>query len=231
MLAGRDILERAAKLLIDEDNVRWPLVELADWINEGVKAILIAKPSAHSETHVISLQKGTLQTVSTAGVPTPLALVRVVRNITAEGPPRVGGRIVTPVESEILDAQEPYWHDDRHTRFRREVKHVVFDEDAPLEFYVWPGNDGTGKVEAIIATMPAPFAADGPDDDIASYAGDVGLPEPYSAPLLDYVLFRAFSKDDLEGASARASTHFQLFANAIGLKIQVEGATSPNARR
>jgi hypothetical protein len=231
MPTGKEIIERAATILIDLDHVRWPLAELADWINEGVKATLIAKPSAHSESKVLALVAGTLQTVSTTGVPTPLNLIKVVRNITSEGPPRVGGRIITPVDAETLDAQVPDWHDPTKVAQAAVVKHVIFDENNPLEFYVYPGNDGSGKVEVILSTLPAPLVADGDAADIESYDGDIGLPEPYSAPILDYVLFRAFAKDDLEGAPGRSASHFQLFATAVGLKTQVEGATSPNAKR
>jgi hypothetical protein len=37
-------------------------------------------------------------------------------------------------------------------------------------------------------------------------------------------------KDDIDGAAARSAVHYQQFATAIGLKIQVEKSHSPNAR-
>ncbi|WP_421849914.1 DUF6682 family protein [Oricola sp.] len=230
MPAGKEIIERADGLLSDADHTRWPLAERADWINEAVRAIILAKPSASSQTTVIALNAGTLQAIPQTGTPTPLRLIDVVRNIISESP-LTGGAAITPVGRNILDAQEPHWHDERYIRQRKAVTHVIFDEDNPLQFYVYPGNDGTGKIEGIMSVLPAPLTASGDASSIDSYAGDIGLPEPYSVPVLDYLCYRCLLKDDLHGAPARAMNHYQRFAEAVGIKIQVEGATSPNARR
>lgn len=230
MPTGREIIKRAAILLNDEDHVRWTLPELCDWINEAVRATVLAKPSAKSESRVVALGQGTLQHVPATGDPLPLALLAIRRNIKDPGQPGRGGRAVTRTSITGLDAQEPNWHDPKFVPFKREARQYTFDEEVPLEFYVFPGNDGTGHVEAVLSVLPTPLAASGAADEIASYGGDVGLPEPYSVPLLDYVLYRAQSKDD-DGANAgRAMAHYTQFATALGIKVQVARATSPNAR-
>lgn len=234
MVTGREIMQLAGVLLNDVDAVRWPLSELCDWINEGVRAIVLAKPSASSTSVVLKLAVGTLQYINADAAPAvPLSLVKIVRNLKSDAVPRVGGRIISPTLGVLLDAQDPYWHDPLRTRYKKDVLQYVYDENNPLEFYSYPGNDGTGIVEAIISVLPKKLeaAADGDPLALESYEGDVGLPEPYSVPLLEYVLYRAFSKDELTGNATQASAHYQLFAAAVGLKIQVEGATSPNARR
>lgn len=232
MPTGSEIMQRAGVLLNDESHVRWPLAELCDWINEAVRATVLVKPSASSESRVLQLQAGTLQAVPQSGTPTPLALINITRNLKTAGTPRDGGRIVTPVSIEVLSAQDPYWHDKSRTPHRKEVRHYMFDEANPLEWYCYPGNDGNGIVEAVLSVLPAPLSAGSTDPNlIASYGGSIGLPEPYSVPVLEYVLFRAESKDD-DGANAgRAAGHYRLFADALGIKINVEGATSPNNRR
>lgn len=232
MPQARDIMKRAGVLLNDEDHTRWTLSELADWINEGVRAIILAKPSAHTTSRTVALEQGTLQQVPTEGAPEqPLALVRLVRNMKGDSAGADGGKIITLVARDLLDAQEPYWHDRNHTPWRKEARHYVYDEANPLEFYVYPGNDGSGLVEMVLATCPPPVMPPTQADDVEQWTAPIGLPEPYSVPLLDYVLFRAHSKDDEAGAPGRAMAHYQTFASAIGLKIQVEGATSPNAKR
>lgn len=227
MPTARSIMEQAGIVLHDEDHIRWPLAELAGWINLAVKAIILAKPSASSRSVVIELAEGTLQHVPQTGTPTPLSLLRIVRNIEQVGPPLVGGRIVNATPRAALDAAEPNWHDPRRVRFRKEVRQYVFDENTPLEFYVYPGNDGTGLVEAAVAVLPAAVAPTGPEDHINSWGAEIGLPEPYSEPALNYVLYRALAKDD----PPKSTAYYGQFASAIGLKIQVEGASSPNARR
>lgn len=233
MPTGREIMQRAATMLNDDTHVRWPLPELCDWINEAVRAVILAKPSASTQSRVLTLVKGTLQAVPQGGAePKALMLVRIVRNLKdATSSPRAGGRVVSATDRAILDAQQPRWHESAYVPFRKEVRQYIYDENVPLEFYTYPGNDGTGVVEAEISTLPTPLAADDDPAVIDSYGADIGLPEPYSGPVLDYTLFKCFSKDDLTGVPARAQAHYQLFAAAVGLKIQVERATSPNAQR
>lgn len=231
MPIGRDIMESASVLLLDEANTRWPLTELCKWINEGVKAIVLAKPSASSATIDITLVAGTLQKVPATGTPTPLVLQNISANVRSLAPNRALGRAITIVGRTILDAADPNWHDTRYVPFKKDVRHYVYDEASPLEFFCYPGNNGDGTVQALVSTLPAPLAATGDPKLLASYAGDVGLPEPYSDPLLDYVLYRSQMKDDLPGAAGRSAMHYQQFATAVGLKIQVEGSTSPNSRR
>ena len=232
MPSAQEIFSRAAILLNDTGEVRrWPLAELCDWLNEGVRAICLAKPSASSITMVFELAVGTLQPLPSTS-PKPLTLLSINRNITDATEPRKAGRMVKHTDRGLLDAADPDWHDRTRTQFRKEVRNYCFDELVPLEYYVYPGNDGTGLVEAEVGTLPEPVViATGADPpDIASYDIDVGLPEPYSVPLLDYVLYRCQMKDDIDGAAARSVVHYQQFATAIGLKLQVEKAHSPNAR-
>jgi hypothetical protein len=87
-------------------------------------------------------------------------------------------------------------------------------------------------VEAVLSEQPATITAtEGDENTIDGYGTDLDLPEPYSVPLTDYVLYRAFAIDAPQGVSVRSQTHYAAFANALGIKIQVEGSSSPNNRR
>lgn len=221
---GRDILEKAQTLLNDSDAVRWPLSELAGWINEGVRAICLAKPSAKSTTQTLDLVAGTLQTIPEAA----LALLAIRRNITNTEAVSAGGRVVTRTSITELNAEEPNWHVSASVPFSATVRQFAFDEENPRAFYVYPGNTGTGHVEAVLSVLPTALDTDG--DALADYETAVGLPEPYSVPLLDYVMFRAHSKDDEGAEGGRGMAHYQMFAAALGIRVQVAKATSPNAR-
>lgn len=228
MPTGSDVLTRVATILQDEEHVRWPLPELCRWLNDAVKAILIAKPSANTQSVVLSMAVGTLQSLSNAN---HLALLRVTRNITGEGPPRVGGRIIRPTSREALDTAEPNWHDPNEVRQAKEVRQYVYDEANPREFFVYPGNDGTGKIEAQVSVLPTPLAVgSGDPDDIASYGGSIGLLEPWGVPVQDYILFRAYSKDAIGADAGRSQAHFNAFAATVGIKVQAESSNSPNSR-
>lgn len=231
MPTGAEIMDRAGVLLQDEAHTRWTLPELCSWINDGQRAIVLAKPSACSGTIVLALVAGTWQQLPSTP-PAPLSLIDITRNLLGDGTNRANsGRAIRPVDRELLDAQDPNWHSGTSRPFQREVRNVVFNSDNPREFYVFPDNDGTGKVEALVAKPPTPLAPSGADDDMASYGQVLDLPEPYSVPLLDYVVYRCHAKDDETGNAPLAQAHYQAFATALGLKVQVDRATNPNARR
>ncbi len=222
-----ELLTRAATVLNDDDHVRWPLPELVNWLNDGVRAVVLAKPSASPQAVVLTLVEGTRQTLTDS---THLLILRVLCNVTSAGPPIVRGRAIRLTTRDILDTSEPDWHNPSKVRPRAEVRQAVYDEADPRAFYVYPANDGTGKIEAIVSALPAQVTPSGAPDDIASYGANLPLPEPYAIPLLDYVLYRAFSKDSTDGEAGRAQLHMQMFAQALGIKAQVENTNSPNAR-
>ncbi|MCA1490085.1 hypothetical protein I6F11_04025 [Ensifer sp. NBAIM29] len=234
MPKASEIMKLAGVQLLDEDHIRWPLSELAEWINEGVKAIVLAKPSASSKSAAVQLVKGTRQTLpDTIDGKVPLQLIGVNRNLASTAEPRQGLRAIRTAARDLLDAQEPNWHNASYVPFRKEVRQVIYDENVPTEFYAYPGNDGTGIVEAVVSLLPTPVAvAEGGDEDVLeSWDIDVGLPEPYSVPLLDYVLYRCHGKDDTAADAAKSTAHYQLFATAVGIKAHSEGASNPNRRR
>lgn len=227
MPTGAEIMTLSAGLLTDRLHTRWPLADLCSYINEGVKAIILAKPSANTSSIIMQLERGTLQHVPNNG---PLMLIRIERNLKTTAPsPRIGGRVVTVTSKSALDAANPWWHDEDRVPYKKEVRQFVFDEANPLEYYVYPGNDGTGIIEGVVSSLPAPLVATGDVTLIGSYNGSVGLPEPYSVPLQHYVCYMAQSKDDLTGNAGKAGAYYQMFAQAVGLKVQVERAHSPRA--
>ncbi|WP_331373765.1 phage adaptor protein [Sinorhizobium chiapasense] len=234
MPKASELMALAAIQLLDEDHIRWTLAELAGWINEGVKAIVLAKPSAASMTAALQLGQGTRQALpADIDGKAPIQLLGVNRNLASTATPRLGLRAIRTAARDQIDAQEPNWHNRSYVPYRKEARQVVFDEQVPTEFYVYPGNDGTGIVEVAFSYVPTPVTlAEGADAELLeSWAIDVGLPEPYSVPLLDYVLYRCHSKDDTAADTVKAQSHYQLFAAAVGIKVQVEGANNPNRRR
>lgn len=225
-MTGAELLIRAATILQDDAHVRWPLPELVNWINDGQRAVVLAKPSANAQSVALTLVYGTLQTLDN---PAHLALLRVPRNLKSLDP-LVGGRVIRPTSREMLDSSLPTWHDPKEAPYKAEVRQYVYDEANPREFYVYPGSLGGNLVEAIVSVQPTLLTASGEPDVIGSYNGALGLPEPWIVALLDYVLYRAFAKDDVAGDASRSRMHYQAFATAVGIKIQVEGANSPNSR-
>jgi len=220
------ILAEVAILAQDPDHIRWPLPEAIGWLNDGLLETVLQKPSAYSRTVVLSLVAGTLQGIGSDG----LQLLRLTRNITDVGPPVVGGRMIRVVERQILDLQSPDWNNPAITPPTQAVKGLIIDEQDPKVFWVFPPNNGTGMVEAILAKVPPMIVATGDATDIASYATAIPLEDVYKGPLISYILSRFYSKDSSFAANMQLATaHYGLFQAGLGVKVTVETTLSPNA--
>lgn len=204
-----DVMVRAQRILQDDGAVRWTARELRDWLNEAQRAIVMAKPNAISGTVSLSLSSGTRQSLPAQYT----VLSRVVRNAGA------GGKAIrTLARREILDAEIPGWHDTTVLPFNASVVYVWQDAMSPREFYVAPGNTGSGTVEAIVGKYPTdiPIPSSGAGLEVTAYTTVSGFEDIYQGVLLDFVLYRAFSKDEESpNASARADKHLNLATAAL----------------
>lgn len=229
-MKASEIMDRAQRLIQDATNVRWPLVELLIWLNDAQREIVLQKPSALSVSRVLNLVQGTWQTLPTDA----LSLLKINRNISAvdvETGARTGGKAIRIVSRDVLDSQQADWHTSDSTHFSPTVKHYIYDEEDAKSFYVFPGNDGTGKVEAVLSCMPEPIEIDSGDEAeaIESYEIEIGLDAVYANAILDFICYRCYSKDAQYTANMqRAVAHYQQFANSLGIKANMEALNSPN---
>ena len=219
---AKDVLHRARIALNDANSTRWLLPELLMYLNDGLREIATNKPNAVSETAEIDLRQGTYQEHDF------LALIRVTRNLATDANApggRTGGSTITPIERSVMDTSMPGWHDPTIYPNQKIVDHIIQDMADPQSFYVVPGNDGTGKIEAVIARLPTDIEADpvGSPTNLESYNVVVQLHDAYRPILLNYVLYRAYSKDAPQpGSAQRAQAYYNMFANSIGIKTQAE---------
>lgn len=194
------VMKRANTILQDAGAVYWTGPELRDWLNEAQRAVVMAKPDALAATVTLTLASGTKQTLPAQYS----ALSRVIRNGGASG-----RAVKVLAKREILDAQVPGWHNTATMPFNAVVNMVFQDELTPREFYVVPGNTGTGTLEAVCIKNPTEIA--GTSLDLDDYSTNVAMPDEYQPILLDFLLFRAFSKDSAApDAAQRAMAHLEL---------------------
>jgi hypothetical protein len=126
----------------------------------------------------------------------------------------VGGRAVRPVPREVLDSQYPDWHD-----MAGPVERYCYDEAIPKTYYVFPGAVAGVQLEAQVARIPDPVGL----SDIKTVV--VPLDELYVNPIIEFMLYRAFSKDAENAAnSSLAATHYQNWSDLLGVKTQAEQA-------
>jgi len=224
-LLARDIIAAAQTVLMDAGAVRWTMPELLGWLNDGMTEIAMQKPSATAETATLALVEGTLQSIPDGYI----QILRAVRNLSATSPSRVGGRIITTVAREMMDAFTPDWHDPSRHPYAVEATDLIYDPANPRAFYVYPPNTGTGIIEAVLSARPAIIDTPADPTLIASYAIDTGIDPMWRSALTDYVLARAMTKDAaIAGMAARAAGHLQMFLSAVGVRAQAETMASPN---
>lgn len=210
-LTAQDVMTRAGDIIQDATNVRWPVPELLRYLNDARREIAIVRPDLYSATSVVSLAAGTKQALPTDGS----RFLDATRNMAADG--ATPGRAVRIVEREVLDAQLPDWHMQTPAAA---VQHFMFDERAPKVFYVYPPVAAGTKLEIVYSRTPTEISVTSTpltDEDI------------YASAIVDYVCYRAFSKDaEYAGNLDRATRHYQQFANALGIGTRVSLAVSPN---
>ena len=207
------IISRAATLIQDATNVRWPLAELLDWLNDGQREIVLLKPQSSVKNISVQLTaNSTKQALPADGI----MLIDVLRNMGPTG--STPGAAIRVVTREVLDAQIPTWHSDANKA--GVVMHFMFDARDPKNYYVYPKAPAEAAyVELIYSASPTNCTA-----------GDViQIDDIYGNALLDYVLYRAYSKDaDYAQNANLAVGHYTAFSNSLGVKTQNEVAQNPN---
>ena len=223
----RGAFERFGILVQDENAVRWPLhPHRLRYLNDALKAVAIHKPTAATRTRILSLKAGSRQELPDSAS----SLVQVMRNVlNADNEEVIGFNAVTTVSRLDMDAHVPAWHDSSVWPVQKRVVHIVYDENNPRVFYVWPPNNGSGRVEAMVTMLPDEIATPASPNMIESYDMFADLDGIYMNAVVSFMAHRAYLMDDqFPDNAARAQQHLQLFANDLGVKLQNEFALSPN---
>ena len=221
-LTGTNLLSRIEDILQDTTSVRWPEAELLRYINDAQREIENYRPEASAKTDNVQLVTGTKQALPTEG----LRLIKVTRNMSDASGGASGKRAVRIVNVDILNTQEPDWNDPTvsgDAAHGTVVKHYIFDEDDPKNFYVYPGVAGNAYVEIVYSKAPT---------DLSSGSSNLDIDDIYGNAVIDYVLFRAYQKDsEYAGNAQRSQTHYQLFINCVAQGLQAQELLSPNNDR
>ena len=214
----QSVIDRTQVVLQDTTGVRWPIIaELVLWVNDAQREIALIKPDATAVNTTVTLATGTKQEIPAVGN----RLLNVVRNMSAASS-GAGKRAVRLVEREVLDAQNPNWHDPMVTggaAHTTVVKHFAYDETNPRNFYVYPGVAGGAYLEIIYSANPATVVE----------ASNLSVPDIFANAVMNYVLYMAYMKDAEYATNAqRASSHYQLFLSSLTGKSQIDTVDNPN---
>ena len=211
-ITAQEIINKVQIVLQDTTGIRWPdTTELLGWLNDGQREVLVFKPNANVVNTSIQLASGTKQSLPADGI----QLIDVPRNMGSDG--ATPGKAIRIAMREILDAQSPDWHTETPSAT---TKHYMYTPLDPKHFYVYPPSNGAGQVELIYAAVPA---------KVATIANMISLDDIYSNVLVDYILYRAYSKDsDYAANPQRAAASQAAYTAALTGKAQAEVIVNPN---
>lgn len=215
-----DLIVRARTLLQDEDSVRWTVTELQYWLNDGYRDVLNLRPDSNTLTGEFTCVAGPRQVLTTT-FPNASRLVSVVRN-TASTSNKYGVRLVN---KRTLDDQRKGWYTETPTV---SIEEYMFDPRQPREFLVYPPATTAARLEVTYAQIPTPHTLSESQLTNTATTETIRIDDSFANALLDYVLYRAYSKDaEQQGNAARAVAHFQAFQNSLGVAAQANAASQP----
>ncbi len=208
-MIASDVLNRIRILLNDTVAVRWSNDELLSWLTDGQRALAMVRPDASGVRQAVTLVAGTRQTL-----PADCSrLFEVSRNLSATGAP---GRGITYVERDALESMAPNWH---AATASATIRHYVYDGRDKAYFYVYPPAVANTQVELFYSKIPAA---------VTTTTATLEVPDMYLDALVNYVAYRAYSKDAEFGANAAlASNYLSLFTALVGAKTKTDVAFSP----
>jgi len=205
---AQSLIDKAHVILHDTTSVRWPDTELLGWLNDGVLELVNIKPDAAAQTALVRLTPSdTKQTVSG----NIIQILNIIRNNSTKKPMRM-------VDREILDAQIPNWHST--VSATNDAIHWCYDELNPKVFYVYPAVSGS-TVDVLMVYSQAPASI--------TVGQTIPVDDTYAPALLNYILYRAYSKDaDYSANKDRMMNAYQSFMSSLGVRMQREKSDDPN---
>ena len=215
-----EIIKRVEDVLQDS-NVRWPRVELQNWLNESYLQIALLRPDASSKTGTLTCVAGSRQTI-TSGFSTALRLLDVVRNLASSS----NKKVVRLIDRSVLDDQRPAWHNDTASV---NIQNYTFDVRQPKEFFVFPPATTSAQLEVVYADLPGTHSLSEANLHPTTGSAEViKVDDTYLSVITEWILYRAFSKDaEFAANAARAGAHYQTFMSSIGNKTQSDVGSSP----
>lgn len=201
----RSLLHRIAALLNDEEYVRWEESELLEWLNDGQRVIARGPATdAYVVRDTITASAGTVQNLPDDGI----RLIDVIKNVSS-------GRSILQADYAIADTLSSSW--------RKlpvgEAQNYFYDERNPKQFEVYPPQSGDEQIEIIYNAQPGD----------ATTNGTIAIDDMYADALIDYVVYRALSKDteDVSVDLRRADSFYKAFLVGAGFKDSTDALIEP----
>jgi len=210
-ITAKSIIDKASTQLLDPNNVRWTRTELLGWVNDAQRQITVMSPNATNKVAVIQLVAGTRQSIPSDG----WTLLDIIRYMGTTG--TTPGRVPRIISQQVLNDFNPNWHSVTPATV---PLNFLYDQQDQTVFYVYPPSNGKGYLQINYSPIPS---------DLSSENSTISVNDIFQTSILDYILYRANSKDaEYAAGLTLASGYLQTFMATMQAKSDQELKNSPN---
>lgn len=213
----QSVIDRIDTITADLQRKRFSLARIALFMNEAQSLIAEAKARASSQWRPFTLVAGARQDLRSDSATQWIRLHDVLCNADPAGAPV--GATMRQVSRAQLDAILRTW---RAATASTAVFEFSLDEREPFAFDVYPPAVAGSKVYLLASVRPAPVCVlNGGGTALADADEVIGLNDGFDIPMVDWVLYRLFSRDASDAAYvARARDHLAAAQLALGVVLK-----------
>ncbi|MFU1851455.1 DUF6682 family protein [Citrobacter portucalensis] len=201
-----DVLGRVNTQLRDPVFIRWAKSELLGYFNDAVRAVVLKRPDATAAVIPFECAAGVRQQL-------PESVYQLIDIVGQDS-----GRAVVPADRVTLDTADPMW---RTISGEVSAEAFLYNPALPQYFMLYPGVADGVMLEIAASLYPVEVTLEDLDeeDPVAMAISDI-----FINPVVDWCLYRAFSKDAPGQDDSLAKQHLQNYNDAMGIKNKVDKA-------
>lgn len=205
-IAVVDVLGRVNTQLRDPGFIRWAKSELLGYFNDAVRAVVLKRPDATAAVIPFECAAGVRQQL-------PESVYQLIDIVGQDS-----GRAVVPADRVTLDTADPMW---RTISGEVSAEAFLYNPALPQYFMLYPGVADGVMLEIAASLYPVEVTLEDLDeeDPVAMAISDI-----FINPVVDWCLYRAFSKDAPGQDDSLAKQHLQNYNDAMGIKNKVDKA-------
>ncbi|MFB5948381.1 phage adaptor protein [Klebsiella pasteurii] len=203
-IAVVDVLGRVNTQLRDPGFIRWTKSELLGYFNDAVRAVALKRPDATSSIIAFTCAAGVRQQLPD----TVYQLIDIAGQDT--------GRVIVSADRVTLDTADPMW---RTTTGEDTAEAWLYNPALPQYFMLYPGVAAGVGLELAVSLYPTEIVLDDLDDEDPV---EMPINDIFINPVVDWCLYRAFSKDAPGQDDNLAKQHLQNYNDAMGIKNKVD---------
>ena len=192
------VISSCRDILQDDNGVRWSDEELLRWLNDAVAEICLIVPTCNVKTIEAPLVGGTQQTFNNV-----IRVLDVVRNLD--------GSVVTRVDRSAFDISYPGWVQEEENA---KVIHFMYDDDVADTCHVYPPQPDATPGTVILKAKYRPSV-------ITATSEGWPIESELSPAAVEYILYKAFSKEADYASGGRANYHKANFAAEVSPKAGI----------